>query len=259
MDVDVESIKPVSAGNKFENWLNGRKARVCFWVPEKVRVLDIGCGFGETLLYHRQRGCEAYGIEVDDNVERAAEKHQLNIKTNDFSASDYEENYFDFITMDQVIEHIQDPKSMLVKFESILNDNGKIIISTPNANGWGARFFRKKWINWHAPYHLHFFSRQTMQTLISDTVLEIEEYKHITSSEWLYYQFMHLLTYPERGVKSLFWLNQPLQNKRNILLRRVLNVLKRIKVFDLITRLFDSIGMGDNHIFVLKKQLTNNN
>jgi hypothetical protein len=33
-----------------------------------------------------------------------------------------------------------------------------VIIGTPNANGWGARVFGRYWINWHAPYHLHFFN-----------------------------------------------------------------------------------------------------
>ena len=255
-NIEPTSIHAVKADSNFKNWLTGRHSRVCFWVPKNVKILDVGCGFGETLLYHKQRGCMAYGLEVDRNVEPIAKYHQLNINTNTFIPDDYEQNYFDFITMDQVIEHVLEPKEMLISLSTILAKDGAIILSTPNAETLAAKIFGKKWINWHAPYHLHFFSKQSMQDLIADSDLEIIKYKQITSSEWLFYQFMHLLTYPRQGEKSLFWLNLPLKKKRHVFIRRTLNILKRLKIFDLITRFFDIMGMGDNQIFILKKKLS---
>src|SRR5574337_130670 len=53
-------------------WLQGDMCSPFRWVPEKVKVLDIGCGFGESLGYYEKRGCEAYGVEADENIRRIA-------------------------------------------------------------------------------------------------------------------------------------------------------------------------------------------
>ena len=55
-------------GKGFNGWLRGDKSRAFRWVPENVRVLDIGCGYGNTMEYHRRRGCDVYGVELDEPV-----------------------------------------------------------------------------------------------------------------------------------------------------------------------------------------------
>lgn len=79
--------------------------------------------------------------------------------------------------MDQVIEHVTNPLDILTGINSILKPNGICILSTPNSNGWGAKIFGKKWINWHAPYHLHHFSKQSIEILSKRAGFEIESIK----------------------------------------------------------------------------------
>jgi len=51
---DFDQYRPAKEVKGFEAWLNGESRTACSHVPEKVRVLDIGCGFGETLGYRRK-------------------------------------------------------------------------------------------------------------------------------------------------------------------------------------------------------------
>lgn len=252
--IKLESYKPHDPKKGFKGWLYGTKSSAYTYVPENVRVLDIGCGFCESLGYHIKRGCEAYGTEMDENVKQIIEKFGFNVKIGAFDPNDYEPNFFDYITMDQVLEHIPNPIEFLRGVYLILKVGGVCVISTPNATGWGAKLFGRKWINWHAPYHLNLFSKNSMEIAARSAGFSIEKIKTITNSEWLYFQWIHLLTYPNMGEKSSFW--YPTYNKLSVYKRifiRLINALHKTKINHILTRFFDSIGVGDNFIIILRK------
>lgn len=240
----------------FKSWFDGRAGSAYTYVPENVKVLDIGCGFGQSLGYHRNRGCDVYGVEADENINRVAEKFGFNVKVGLFDPNDYEHNFFDFVTMDQVIEHVTNPLDILTGINSILKPNGICILSTPNSNGWGAKIFGKKWINWHAPYHLHHFSKQSIEILSKRAGFEIESIKTVTSSEWLHYQWIHLFTFPKEGNKSVFWDNKrtSISFKHKFIIK-LMTMLHRARFNHIITRFFDFIGKGDNFIIIFKKPM----
>ena len=64
---DIEQHKPHKEVFGFNAWFEGVGSAPFRWVPRNVRVLDIGCGFGESLGYYQARGCEAYGVDIDEN------------------------------------------------------------------------------------------------------------------------------------------------------------------------------------------------
>lgn len=251
---DLDQCKPHAEKTGIGAWFNGLNSSSFRRVPNNVRVLDVGCGFGQSLGYHTARGCDVYGVEADENIRRVAEKFGYKVHVGLFDDSIYEPGYFDYVTMDQVIEHVTDPLSTLRGVARILKPGGTAILSTPNAGGWGAKFFGRRWINWHTPYHVQFFSRRSMQLAAEQAGLVVAEVKTITNSEWLYYQWIHLVMYPKPSEPSRFW--TPNQHGRTLLQGRILRILEwmhRIKLNHLLTRFFDSLGLGDNYVFVLKK------
>lgn len=252
--IKLKDYKPHEFKEGFKVWLDGIKSSAYTYVTENVRVLDIGCGFCESLGYHKKRGCEVYGTELDENIMEIAEKLGFNVKIGAFNPNDYEPNFFDYVTMDQVLEHLPNPIEFLKGVYSILRVGGILIISTPNANGWGAKLFGRKWINWHTPYHLNLFSKKSIEITARKSGFSVEKIRTITSSEWLHFQWIHLLTYPEKGKKSPFW--DPRAEKLNIYKRifiRFISILRITKINHILTRFFDSIGIGDNFIIILRK------
>jgi 2-polyprenyl-3-methyl-5-hydroxy-6-metoxy-1,4-benzoquinol methylase len=250
---NVEHFAPAGDGKGFSAWLNGEKRSAYLWVPPNVRVLDIGCGFGESLAYHKARGCDVYGVEADENIRRVAEKYGFNVHVGLFNPGIYEPGFFDYVTMDQVIEHIADPLETLRGVAQILKKSGIAVISTPNSLGWGARMFGRYWINWHAPYHRQFFSPKSMSVAAEQAGLAVDSVRTITSSEWLFYQWIHLLTCPPAGTPSPFWSPRGTRSLRVKLLFAGLLAVHYTKINHVITRLFDAFGFGDNYLFILRK------
>jgi len=252
---DLAQFKPHAETGWLRAWLNGLRSSAFRWVPRNVRILDVGCGFGQSLGYHAARGCDVYGIEADENIRRVAEKFVYKVHVGLFDDSLYEAGFFDYVTMDQVIEHVTDPRSTLSGVARILKPGGTAILSTPNASGWGAKLFGRRWINWHAPYHVQFFSVRSMRIAAKQAGLEVTKVNTITNSEWLYYQWMHLAMYPKQNEPSRFW--SPSHHGITLLQGRILRIMElihRVKINHLLTRFFDSLGLGDNYVFILKKQ-----
>jgi 2-polyprenyl-3-methyl-5-hydroxy-6-metoxy-1,4-benzoquinol methylase len=255
--LSVDDHKPHKTGGSFTTWLNGDRRSAYRWVPEKVRILDIGCGFGESLAYHKSRDCDVYGVEADSNIQKVVDKFGYTIHIGLFNHEIYESNFFDYVTLDQVMEHVVDPINTLKGIEKILKPGGIIVLSVPNPRGWGRYCFGRRWINWHAPYHLHHYTLESMAYASREAGLIGIKTKTITSSNWLYFQWQHLATFPRAGDPSDFW-----TGKRFIKLSYSTQMLyllawlaNKLKINHIVTRIFDTLTIGDNRLFVLQKPI----
>jgi 2-polyprenyl-3-methyl-5-hydroxy-6-metoxy-1,4-benzoquinol methylase len=234
-------------------WFRGQKCSAFYWVPKGVRVLDIGCGYCESLAWHVSRGCEAYGVEADANAKAIADKFGYNVHIGLFDPSRYEPEYFDFVTLDQVIEHVTDPRDFLAGVARVLKPGGKVIISTPNPAGLGRRVFGRRWIHWHIPYHLQHFTRSSMTMLARYAGLELQQVRTLTHSEWFYFQLMHLIEIPPCGASHAFWSGKPWGSERANVWARINAIMRRLRLPQLISRTMDVLGIGDNQLVMLSK------
>ena len=249
----LDDFAPHSEISGWRSWWNGERSAAFRWVPRDVRVLDVGCGFGETLAYHRRRGCEVYGVEADENIRRVAERFDLNVHVGLFDASLYPADFFEFVTLDQVVEHSTDPNELLRGVARVLKPGGTAILTTPNPRGIGARVFGRFWLHWHVPYHLQFFTRRSMQIAARQAGLEVERTRTVTSSEWMHYQWLHGLSYPKPGTRSAFWSRDA---QPQFLYRGVYRLLAKLHAFGvnhLITRILDALRLGDNRLYFLRR------
>lgn len=254
---DVNKFTPMMKEYRsFLGWLNGENSSASFWVPRHVRILDIGCGCGESIAYHKERGCNAFGVEADKNVQMVKERYNLNIKIGLFNSKMFENNYFDYITLQQVIEHMRCPIEEVNDISKVLNSEGVLIFSTPNSNSLLSKIFRHKWIHWHTPFHLNLFNNKSMKRLADKCSLKIIKSQSVTNSNWLYYQLNHLVFYPQHGAKSIFWTGSGNQNKNLIknITFKILYILYKVKVIHIISRLIDVFNAGDNRVYILKKR-----
>jgi 2-polyprenyl-3-methyl-5-hydroxy-6-metoxy-1,4-benzoquinol methylase len=251
---DEKTHQPHKNPRGLKAWLRGDLGSAYCWVPENVRVLDIGCGFGESLGYHRNRGCDAYGVEADRNAQRVAAEYGYRIHTGLFDPEIYPRDFFDYITLDQVIEHVVDPLTTMRGIAQVLKKGGTVILSTPNSNGWGARCFGRHWINWHVPYHLQHFSIKSLQLAAEQAGLELTGRRSITKSDWLLFQWLHLALYPEQGKPSVFWKQTEERRIHQKIAAKCITLVHRTGINHLVTRFFDLLGVGDNHVLFLRKR-----
>lgn len=94
----------------------------------RIRVLDFGAGFGSSLFTAKEMGFDTYAYEYSN--ERNQFLKENGIKTIDLS----NEMLFDFIIVNQVLEHLTVPDETLKVIISKLNNNGLMFIDVPNCS-----------------------------------------------------------------------------------------------------------------------------
>lgn len=111
---------------------------------KKLKILEVGFGFGHELLWVAQFGHEVHGIDVKSiffeicsTSRKALEKvvnKKLNVNISNLNLLDLDENNkFDLIFMKDTFHHLEPREDIVSKINKLLNKNGRVIIIEPNA------------------------------------------------------------------------------------------------------------------------------
>lgn len=95
------------------------------------RILDVGCGNGAFLDQAKAAGLETWGTEI--HIEAAAEAERKGHKiVRGLLSSIPAGEKFQMITLFQVLEHVPNPKGLLLEAASYLPEGGLLFIAVPN-------------------------------------------------------------------------------------------------------------------------------
>jgi len=101
---------------------------------EMKSILDVGCGFGYFLELASQKGWQASGIEIVNRAVRDAKAKvgNQNIFHGTLKEAKYPNEFFDAITLWDVLFHVQDPYEELRECHRVLKRKGVIGIRVRN-------------------------------------------------------------------------------------------------------------------------------
>jgi len=102
-------------------------------------LLDLGCDDGVlTKKLAKKIGTnKMYGVDVVDERIKLAKRNKIIVKKFDLNEQfDFEDNFFDVIHANQVIEHLFNTDNFLYEVNRVLKKDGYAIISTENASSW---------------------------------------------------------------------------------------------------------------------------
>lgn len=132
-----------SYGDKLEPRL--QKIANLIEIEKNTKVLDIGCGRGELVLFCAKKGIDAYGVDYSTNAIYLANKikerqiKKINLKMHFIKMNakklKFNNNFFDQIILTDVLEHLypEELELMFTNIKKILKPQGKIIVHTaPN-------------------------------------------------------------------------------------------------------------------------------
>jgi 2-polyprenyl-3-methyl-5-hydroxy-6-metoxy-1,4-benzoquinol methylase len=132
----------------------------------KGTLLDVGCGNGDFILRMRSLGWRVSGVDPDSTAAAYGRRQGLQVFTGTI-ADVSEAARYDVITLNHVIEHVADPVNLLRECHKRLHpDGGRLIMTTPNINSCGHRWFRKYWRGLEVPRHFTIFSPSSLRDCI---------------------------------------------------------------------------------------------
>lgn len=165
---------------------------------DSLRVLDIGCGNGsEVALPLARLGFQVTGVDIHaPSIEHA---RQLGVGVTNLSyvcgrVEELKSPPYEVVILSEVLEHLREPRFLLLAAIEHLNKNGIIIVTVPNGYGefeidsWLFRVFRLQRIvdavarnreqvigatDNHESGHVQFFTRRQLRRLFAQSSLSV--------------------------------------------------------------------------------------
>ncbi len=99
------------------------------------QVLDFGCNWGKWASMALAHGCEVYGVDVNRDAVRFCANRGIKM----VSFEEARAHRFDFVNVDQVVEHLSAPLEVARALAGCLKPGGLIKLSTPHNPALPAR------------------------------------------------------------------------------------------------------------------------
>ena len=137
------------------------------------RLLDLGCGSGETLSILKRIGWETYGVEIDKKAAAYANSKGLKVFDQDLCSLHFPDDHFDVIRMRSVLEHLYDAPQIMDEIYRILNKEGSLLLICPNIRSFSSKLFKARWYHLDLPRHLYHFSPISLASFLKKQHFQI--------------------------------------------------------------------------------------
>lgn len=171
--------------NLLQRYWHGRRFKEVLKVVRPVDgyVLDVGCHGGTftKVISGYVGGSKVYGIDISRS---AIEEAKRKIPDGEFKIADatqipFKNNFFEAVFCIEVLEHVDNPRSVIYEVKRVLKKSGYIIVLVPTDN----TLFRIIWRMWTMYYpvwrhaHVQSFTGESLEKAIKNTGLKIEKVK----------------------------------------------------------------------------------
>ncbi len=126
---------------------------------DALRVLDFGCGYGGFLSM-----CSMYGFDAV-GVDRSSAKRDNGSFIRVFPEIENVAKMAPFhaLTLFEVLEHLDDPHSLLLRLRDLLVDDGVLVLETPDCTGVTSIETRHDYCKIHPLEHINGFTPVTLK------------------------------------------------------------------------------------------------
>ncbi|MGA3309577.1 MAG: class I SAM-dependent methyltransferase [Xanthobacteraceae bacterium] len=169
---------PYGAADYYQSWEPGPINFKAPWIEARVRlvqrfrsagkVLDLGCGIGETAVALSDAGFDTSAVEESPKaIAYLRGKFPGVAWFNEDVAAYLRKNpgTFDVATMFHVLEHIPQPGTFMALVGGALRPNGLLVIEVPDAGGGFARLRGLKW-EYYLHHHVNYFDTRSLRKLL---------------------------------------------------------------------------------------------
>lgn len=155
------------------------------------KILDVGCNAG--FFLDVMKGFECYGIDRSPNHGKIAqERYGKNIFIGTFEDYPVPDFLFDCITLQDVLDHMTDPLEVLKKCNKLLRPGGLLVIKVHDISCLYAKITGKKFYAFLPPWHLFYFSKNSLSTVLKNSSFDIDCFKYMSHLMFLSTVFYRL-------------------------------------------------------------------
>lgn len=158
-----------------------------------AKTLDLGCGTGEFMAELRKNGTHVFGADIDKEAIKVAKtffnfSDIYNLPINEFFKITGLPK-FDYVTVFEVFEHVDNPHEILEQSKKILNSGGKLVFSLPSRE--------RPFVNlssWDYPHHhLSRWNEKSIKYLLESFGYEKIKISYINKFNQLYELFLEII------------------------------------------------------------------
>lgn len=159
---------------------------------QKSNLLDIGSYAGIFLSEAKKEDYNIFAVEPSRwAAELAGKKTGIEVLQGSWDEVSLPKNYFDVITMWDVVEHLESPVSCFKQIYGWLKKDGIVAVTTHNIKGWFPRLMGRKY-PWLMRFHLYHFEPKTLSAMLIKNNLNpilIKYYKKTVSLKYFLSRF----------------------------------------------------------------------
>jgi 2-polyprenyl-3-methyl-5-hydroxy-6-metoxy-1,4-benzoquinol methylase len=179
------------------DFVQGKKAEaIVALAGQNGKILDVGTGSGMLLRQIARVKRSRENLYANDFSETALEPLRREGFQTIVGHAEYLDlaERFDVITLNQVLEHLNDPAAAVKRLANLLAPGGFLFIETPSIDGLDARLFRKGyWGGYHIPRHFWLFNEASLAMLMGTAQLRVHETRYLASPAFWIQSLHHLL------------------------------------------------------------------
>lgn len=150
---------------------------------ENIKILDVGCGWAQALLFFKDHGFDCYGFDPAPEAVNYAIKKGINVALAGLGKMNvFDGIKFDVVTLMNVLEHLPNPYETLLEIrKDVISPGGILVIDVPNefnvfqTIGQKVHSLDQWWVA--PPGHLNYFDKDSLSNLMRASGFKIE-YMH---------------------------------------------------------------------------------
>ena len=169
----------------------------------KIKLLDVGSGSGQFLYEMKKLGLDVYGLEPGNFNETESKKESLRIEKSTLEKTKYKKESFDLITLNHVLEHLENPLSTLSKIKTFLKKEGVFIVGVPNSRSLAHFLFRKNWYQLDIPRHLINYSDENLIYTLKKAGFKVKRVRYNSRPSQFSVSLKYLLGFKDKRIEKI--------------------------------------------------------
>lgn len=168
------------------------------------KVLDVGCAYG-FMLQKFPGSFEKFGVDISEHAIAEAKKRLPDAILNVAGAEDvlpFPEYFFDIVICNDIIEHLENPRTALENIKNVLKKDGVLYLNTPNYN-----WLRKKLFAYadRKEHHISLLPHKTLFNLLTEVGFNVIDQCTYTTITFFFITKFH----SNSGHEQMFFCKKP--------------------------------------------------